>query len=481
MTNNIKFGFFKNKFDAGSTSTVDSYPAYPEIPTAENFNTFISRGYVSQGGPVANVNTDFANILQTPAGTIDNDSIVTHSMPNGNVLIYGQYDYLSNVQPQVFIYDYQNANISEVTSPTQANLIFTDNHASALALDNNIYFYYRQGSGIINNNYARINKVNINTFEVDRADVWAGNISDPGGTQAITLVDGNILISPDLSNNTNFSLHVTQSITTDDHGMGGGNITFDDGYMVATPLVNDPSNSNDYFNMIQDPVTEIVYVIPGAGFKANSNVAEGKRSIGVYNPNSNTALRIEPANLDLSDSGPFADGDTLYQGVAYGLDKKFYAFPGQVKKDILVFDPATQDGVQNTFGIFNTVGSNTIICHPCPILATDGNIYARAYGSQESLGSNANAWFYVSIDTKPDSATYQQGSLYYINPANISYDPNWFSSSRSVAGDNLIISSAVPSGNTSLGFGIETLQISAPTGFNQVSRHPVLNQNNNVV
>ena len=460
MTNNIKFGFFKNKFDAGSTSTVDSYPAYPEMPTAENFNTFINKGYVSQGGPVANIDTDLGNVISNVSGSIRSSLTSSYSLPTGNVLIYALESLSGNTVPHVYIYDYSTGTLADETALGTSNT--TDAaYIGALALDSNVYLHDSQSRGL-NNNFATVRAININDKKPYTANVWAGNIEYPGATQALTLLDGNILLSPRLTNNTNFTLHVT-----DPTAIPG----YEHGYLKASDITTDVSISGGFCNMIQDPVTENVYIIPGDGFKANANVNETKRSIGVYNPGNDTALRIEPANLDLSDSGAGVDDDTLYQGVAYGLDKKFYAFPGQVKKDILVFDPATQDGVQSTFGIFNTNGSNTIICSQNTILGTDGNIYVRAYGQQPDYFSG-NANFYLSIDTKPDSATYQQGTIFLVETGNTSF--NYLSPmDYSIAGDNLILGPGIGDGEP-----MQTIQISAPTGYNQVSVYPVLNQNN---
>ena len=113
MTNNIKFGFFKNKFDAGSTSTVDSYPAYPEMPTAENFNTFINKGYVSQGGPVANIDTDLGNVISNVSGSIRSSLTSSYSLPTGNVLIYALESLSGNTVPHVYIYDYSTGTLAD--------------------------------------------------------------------------------------------------------------------------------------------------------------------------------------------------------------------------------------------------------------------------------------------------------------------------------------------------------------------------------
>lgn len=462
MTNNIKFGFFKNKFDAGSTSTVDSYPAYPTMPDADTFNTFVSRGYVSQGGPVANIDTVKGNVIGD-TGSIYSSSISSYSLPKGNVLVYATESKLGNVVPHVYIYDFIEKTFTEQTAGTGNTISRTT--VGSLANDSNIYLYDNSIALLPqNNNFATVRAININDLDPYTANVWGGNIVYPGASQALRLIDGNVLIAPAVSNNTKFTLHVV-----DKDAIPG----YENGYFVATDLQMDPSSSGRFHNMCQDPVTGVVYVIPGVGFKANSNVAETKRSIGVYNPSSNIAQRISPANINLDDRGAGLDRDTLYSGCAYGVDKQIYAFPGQVKKDILVFDPATQDGVQSTFGIFNTTGANTIICQKNAILATDGNIYIRAYGEQPDYFSG-NADFYLSIDTKPDSATYQQGTIFLVDPGNTSYNYD-APLSYSIAGDNLILGPG-----TTDGAPMETIQISAPTGFNQVSAHPVLNQNNKV-
>lgn len=491
MTNNIKFGFFKNKFDAGSTSTVDSYPAYPEIPTAEVFNTFVNRGYVSQGGPVANVNTDLANVIVSGSGSREFYASQTHSLPNGDVLIYEKRRYLGgNIEPIVYIYDFQTGTITNQTPAGQANVNGTYRYsAGCIGTDNRLYIYEYLNKGIGGYSAENVSHVDLSDYRsYDRLtlDIAVGHEGNAnaisstyyGVSRAITLVDGNILLIPTQSNNANIMIHATEPITV-------GNVTYTDGYFKVTSLRLDPytPTTDPSLPVIQDPVTGKVYFIPGHGLKANGNVdvSNINRCIAVYDPSSNITQRIEPANIDLSETGDPQDRNkTLYGCVAYGVDKKFYAFPGLLKKDILVFDPATEDGVQSTFNIFNTNGSNTIISYQSPILATDGNIYVKSYGSQESLGSNANSIFYISIDTKPDSATYQQGSLIYVNPANILYGgPTYIDeNSRSIAGDNLIITALNYSANVLIGEGVETIQISAPTGYNQVSRHPVLNINN---
>ena len=136
--NNIRFGFFKEKLSAGSSSTTLTYPAYPSLPTLDNFNTFINLGYVSNGGPVANIDTDKGNTIGNVSGTISSTQAFT--LPRGNVLLYSIESLSGNSVPHMYIYDFQAKTITDETPGSIAN-VDADFRTGSLALDNKIYFY----------------------------------------------------------------------------------------------------------------------------------------------------------------------------------------------------------------------------------------------------------------------------------------------------------------------------------------------------
>ena len=173
-------------------------------------------------------------------------------------------------------------------------------------------------------------------------------------------------------------------------------------------------------HILQDFRTRDIYLVPGVGCSKNSqidpaNVDTTRRIIAKANISANvvTELNFESGGYTMAPAGA-TDVDRAteewFRGAIQGADANLYCFRANTSADanITVLNPDTETlEISSKFGIYNTNGSNTITWKPNPIICGDGYIRVFAEGTQGAITGN----MMLSIDTNPESPTYQTGRL----------------------------------------------------------------------
>jgi len=480
MSRYSRWGFFKNKRNAGTLANVDNfYPKYPDLPSSDIFYTFIRDGYIRRSDPVANVNTTLGAPLKTGVTRLLKD--MQYTMPDGSIALPTYNDSTSSAE--LFKYDPDAGNITQ-TSPTVGtgvDAIISSAVTGCLVYNGNVHLYIDQGNTNVDyirfkTDYSAINKVN--THSNSPGPILIED-AYPDPQKCIALENDKVLIfSADINANTSptDARCVIHDLATDKFS----NTTFQYDGVDNTVVVTGPFD----LNVVQVPGSQSigsesgnVYIIPQEGFLLNGEpgsgtvpALDGPRCIVEFDPGANVTTRFTPTGADLTTTG-FNKDDKLYIGSTLGVDGNVYAFPGEVKKDIFVLDPSNRTATQSTFGIFNTTGANTIQCQAEAITASDGYAYIRATGVQPDYFTGTQD-FWLAIDTNPDSNTYQTGTCIPIDNDGI-VTTEQLGKGLAIAKDGLIISHPQSSSPN-----ICTLQINSNAGF-AISYHPALLNNIN--
>jgi hypothetical protein len=484
MSRYSRWGFFKNKHNAGTLANADNfYPRYPDLPSSNIFYTFIKAGYLRTSDPIANVNLTLGAPLHDGSVRVLRD--MQYTMPDGNIAfptvkrtgISPSFTYTA----ELFKYDADAGNITKL-NPTVGPLVaddLKDATTGCLTYDGNVNLYVNRG--IENVEYIKIKTDYSAMTHVNTHSNYPGPIlpedTFPIPQKCIALENNKVMIfSEDVNSFANAYLAraVIHDLATDKFS----NTTFQ--YDGVNSFVT-VSGTFD-LNVVQVPGSQSVgsesgniYVIPQEGFLLNGEpgsgtvpALDGPRCIVEFDPGANVTTRFTPSGADLTTPG-FNKDDKLYVGSTLGVDGNVYAFPGEIKKDIMVLDPSNRSATQSTFGIFNTTGANTIQCFREAITAPDGYAYIRARGVQPDHFTGTQD-FWLSIDTNPTSNTYQTGSCIPIDPDGIYTNENE-DGGLVVAKDGLIMSQP---GTTKM----MTVQVNTNAGY-PLTYHPALLNNIN--
>lgn len=484
MSRYSRWGFFKNKRNAGTLGNVTNfYPRYPDLPSSNTFFTFLENGYKRTAEPVANVNLTLGAPLHD--GSIRTTRDTQFTMPDGNVAFVTAKRGGSNPSytytVELFKYDADAGNITQLSPTTNAlvNHVISTTSTGCLTYDGNVHLYIRQGNQ--NVTYTKL-KTDYSVIDLGYTHSNApGPILPedeyPPALKSIALENNKVMIFSQRINSFSvpfISRAVIHDIATDKFS----NTTFQYDGVDSNVAVIGPFD----LNVVQVPGSQSVgsqsgnvYIIPQQGFLLNGEpgsntipALNGPRCIVEYDPGANVTTRFTPSGADLTTPG-FNKDDSLYVGATLGVDGNIYAFPGEIKKDIMVLDPSNRSATQSTFGIFNTTGANTIQCFREAITAPDGYAYIRARGVQPDHFTGTQD-FWLTIDTNPTSNTYQTGSCIPIDPNGVYTDENE-DSGLVVAKDGLIMSQPATT-------KMMTVQVNTNAGF-PLTYHPALLNNFN--
>ncbi len=490
MSRYSRWGFFKNKRNAGTLSDATFYPRYPELPSSNTFFTFLENGFKRTADPVANVNLTLGAPLHDGNVRIIRDTQFT--MPDGNVAfvtalrtgISPSFTYTT----ELFKYDADAGNITQLSPTVPANVNSDINSVTTgcLTYDGNVNLYINEGTQ--NVSYIKLKtdytEINYGFTNTNAPGPILPEDEYPPAQKCIALENNKVMIFSSTRNafaSPTEARAVIHDLATDKFA----NTSFQYDGVDANVIPVGPFD----ISVVQVPGSQSVgsesgniYVIPQTGFLLNgepgSNIIpalNGPRCIVEYDPGANVTTRFTPSGADLSTPGYDKD-DILYSGATLGVDGKIYAFPGQAKKDILVLDPSNRSATQSTFGIFdidnhpydpiNPLG-NTLQCFKEAITAPDGYAYIRARGEQPRYFTGTQD-FWLAIDTNPTSNTYQTGSCIPIDPDGV-YTDETDDSGLVVAKDGLIMSQ--PSTTKMM-----TVQVNTNAGYH-LTYHPALLNN----
>lgn len=494
MSRYSRWGFFKNKHNAGTLANADNfYPRYPDLPSSNIFYTFIKDGYLRTSDPVANVNTTLAAPLKDGSTRLLRD--MQYTMPDGNIAlptvkrtgINPNYTYTA----ELFKYDADAGNITKL-NPTVGPSV-DNNLAGAttgcLTYDGNVNLYLNQGPQNVNyikfkTDYSAIN--NVYTHSNVPGPILPED-EYPPAKKCIALENNKVLIFSQQIN-ANVAPFESRCVIHDLATDKFSNTTFQyDGVTNGIVVVSLT------LNVVQVPGSQSVgsesgnvYIIPSEGFLLNGEPGsgtvpafDGPRCIVEFDPGANVTTRFTPSGADLSTPG-YVNRNSLYVGATLGVDGKIYAFPGEAKKDILVLDPSNRSAIQSTFGIFDIDNhpfdpaqplGNTLVCKKEAITASDGYAYIRATGVQPRYFTGTQD-FWLAIDTNPESNTYQTGTCIPIDNDGI-VTTEQVGQGLAIAKDGLIISHPQTSSPN-----ICTLQINSNAGY-PLTYHPALLNNIN--
>lgn len=175
---------------------------------------------------------------------------------------------------------------------------------------------------------------------------------------------------------------------------------------------------------VQDFKTLDLYMVPGAGCSKNSQIdpanvdttrriiAKKSHPIELGNV-AVTELDFESGGYTMAPTGSTnVDRATQewFKGVVQGADRNLYCFRANTTADanITVLNPDTETlEISSKFALYNTGVGNSIVWQPNPILCGDGYIRVFATGTQGAITGN----MMLSLDTNPESPTYQTGRL----------------------------------------------------------------------
>ena len=478
MSSGARFGFFKNKTNAGVTATFPGrYPTWPTMPNVSVYEYFINSADQT-ADPVFNGNVN--------AGTFDvgNDTPFALPLTDGNALITsGQFN--------SYNYDYNTGNFSNVstsltfsgTGLSQAKV--NKMNAFAWADNGNVDVFHGSDPAI------SFEGNTVYTYDMTGGVIRGFDTSNPfrGAYHSVPLLDGNVLL-----------LRNFDSLSTNTYTGGPPSDADSNGnlplckYNPNTNAVTYLGNTIHYANAIAfgnagAPIggsggriafpslgtisrdTGNIYLVPGTGCIANVYTYQGgsiptldsnnmrQKCIIEHDPTNNVTTEHTPANINLTVPPLDTANMTLSQQAAdsfsreiysisvAGADGHIYAFPGDLQDNrpdynddiygikehnaILRFDPDNLANCeQSTFGIYDNTGdyttdgsgtsnANLMVMQrsKSAFLTTDGHItwLCNLRGPDtNAFNQPANAYM-CWLDTNPTSDTYLTGGKTFID------------------------------------------------------------------
>ena len=420
-----KFGFFKNKSDAGVTDPFVGYPNWPTMANTSFYGTF------------ANNSTATANITYTRenSGAIANASFSTiqaSMIPDstGNVTIVDWNNVGSNMN--AFIYDYRTSSVSvrtiNLTDPIGGNPENTFS-GSPWAANGNVHLLPR-------NQFAGSYKEIVFEYSPSANSMVGHYVGPAGGDWGFS----DFLGADNLAVFSNGDVFCANS-----KNYQGGTGRTDQKYQMYYPATKTTANtglsypndqiasgniSNDTPSIVLVDVTETnssnVFFIPGLGCY--------KGAYGVPQANNNTSVIIEanvstgvitehqPANLTTAfnreglGSGQI---ETIFSQAVYGADLCIYAFPGSSDifnqpmtgrhQGIMKMDPTDiANATMSTYNIWDVSTEGIAYNSTRAFLGIDGFVHWEMTTRFNDDLNMSPRWI-CSLDTNPTSATYLTG------------------------------------------------------------------------
>ncbi len=331
---------------------------------------------------------------------------------------------LANITPQTHWF----AEKSNLSLPNDtANILYSTNigDSEGFAVDYNPTPTIPQGSSeVYYVNYGGIGEAgkqlsyNYNTNSLSIRSFGVAGTSQAGGPNNISRINS---FNSGTIQEPNLNWDTVSNVATKISAFGSGGNTA----MIFRKFAHKEVNTSDATQRLkiiaQHPHTRDLYAIPGAGCSKNSqldpaNVDTTQKIIAVV-PDGGTIANVSEldfsATYDMSPPGSTDIDRGIYnwfQTANFGVDGKLYCFREDTSIDanitVLDVDNVTLD-ISSTFDIYNTDGANTIVWGQQTFLYPDGMLRTIATGTQGALSGN----LLVTIDTNPESGTYQQGRV----------------------------------------------------------------------
>jgi hypothetical protein len=432
-----RFGFFKNKSDAGVTDPFVAYPTWPNLPNVSFYSGF-ANNMTSQ----ANISFSTGPELGSSANA---NNMISVSTVQGNILFT---DFSANG----WVYDYNTGNVQQIvlTVNDPPGLGPFDRSSKGRAFTGGP-FDSNGNVHILNDGRNRVIQVEV-MYEYDvSANVLQYHYvgpADPRGIVAGSWGGSDFLGAggmATMANNTvlcalhkNFQGGSTQDARTDQK------------YQLYYPETKQMSNTaleypnqqifsgniqNDCSTLVLPDITETnnanVFFIPGLGTALGSygdiNLPANSNQACIFEANITTGDVTEhvPANLSHAfnrtpDGGSFVNRSIFSVGL-YGADKQIYCFPGEYDaiartspwdprtNGIMKMDPTdVANTTMSAFGLWDDSANSNIMLSGSTnaFLGTDGYIHWQMYES--TPGFNSGTYLY-SLDTNPTSPTYNTG------------------------------------------------------------------------
>jgi len=459
--------FFRGK-QVGNTSQFDGYPTWPAMPDLDTF-TKILEGYTSTGG-VSNIHLSHETALPSQSTSTSTLAEDLRAMPafNGNVYITSKGGYDSS--GPLWVYDDTSGNIAEVTPTPDISNDGPSGIAQVLPVGSTgAHVSVRRVSPY---KTAQVDLVN-GTSTVSAAN-YAFN--DPGNlllsdTVLINTGYSTSMIAMGRGSGATDAMAYTFSAGGGGYGnhsyipysptYGGGGPTIAAAVSPDTGRIYISGNPGQRFDFINDLGHDF---IPSGGEAAFANASGtggyfGTAQLGVdkniyflpyvtghamvYNPTANTATTIyenEAVDNVTEVLGNVVAGQDVYKFQGHTTQRKsddndnHITFNGITDANLTFLNgksfrttwqsnvsgyvlnytnnaQAVESLVNSNITLTDGTGSwNTGNSYIDSTLGVDGNIYAYSFSGNGA----SNVQTLMSIDTKPDSATYKQTTYYDI-------------------------------------------------------------------
>lgn len=459
--------YFKNK-DAGTSSGVATrYPTLPTLPNTTIFYSFLDN-FTSLGAPTNNT-AYLGNVLpcnvayDTGTPTIEPKQNTMITVPNGQVYITANWTTNDNSAWNYFVaYD------PTTHAFTQHSVRVDFGVAQTINLPNSAH-YNADGDRAW---YLRDNSAVFTTLTYPPALVGNGNTKFFNRYANGTIINTTFDSSLYLQNTSNVLLGMSDGGDTTtvcyEFNVDSGNVQ---NYYSKRTTLRTGSNDSDGLGLpwIQHPTTGNVYCITDTGTNIGSNMLQDWDSVN------NIVREYIPANA----STVFANnpsGQYPFGTVCLGVDQNLYWLP-KGSGNIMIHNPVANTAIvisESTVGFGGSLSGNAYVSS---VLGPDGNIYAPLFGGYTGVANThvLHSRHWLSIDTKPDSPTYQQHT--YISMGDDSTNYRAYTQCA-VAGDGNIIAYGPAYGSANVQVRTNTVSILDVngTGYIQVSANPYLNK-----
>lgn len=466
-----RFGFFKNKTNAGVTATFPGrYPTWPTMPNASVYTYFINSAKQT-APPVFDGNVS-PGLFEFASGTNRGPTTLALPLTDGNAIItQGQFN--------TYKYDYTTNNFSNIS----ANLSFSGTGLTARVVKTmNAYAWADNGNVDVfypNDHVFAYEGNTVYTYDITGGTIRGFNTSNPfrACQSATPLLDGNVLL---LRNRDKLSVSTyTNGPPSEADGNGNlplckynpntnvvtylGNsihyancIAFTDAGSASNVIVESASNAPFGTNIKFPTVANIsrntgnIYILPGQGCIANIYTYQGgsvptvdvdqmrQKCIIEHDPINNVTTEHTPANITIQipELIPAMDLDAkrrgsfelaIYESSITGADNHIYAFPGGLNTSagsaifdndifsikewnaILRIDPDNLANCeQSTFGIWDNTGDYTTN----GTQPSNANMMIMGNTTSSFLSDDGHVTWVCYIQGPNASAVYQPANAY---------------------------------------------------------------------
>lgn len=440
--------FFRDKVP-GSSPPATGYPDWPTLPNVSVLTTFLDK-FKFESAPVQ-ANQTYSEWPRTLSNNTSSINVTSTMVPNGNVYMTMDINNTAteDFNNQVWVYDYALDTIVQCNAqPSLGNNNSIDGSVSSI----------------------------LNPYD---NQVWLFNDNDAQAT-TLAITSGSGTISG--SSSKFFNRYANGTIRT-----GTGDSAFYDqaenNVLFVTSTGSPADSKGIYFNMTSGNVSH--YAIAETSFSDGSASASGSGTTAIcQNPtngniylsfHTNTGLGYSNAIIEWDSSTnshtefvPGGSGAAILSGTPsnsqhfgtalLGVDLKMYFLPWD-NGNVMILNPA--DNTATGIPISYKYRSST--------LGQDGNIYAATADGV----TNASHW--LTIDTKPLSATYQTATLIPVaTDSNVSYH---VSGSTAISRSGKIISNGIVTGDNLGNIAtatVNTIQTNGE-GWYEVNLNPYFN------